>query len=352
MSSTSRLKQAVDRHRRQLRDAEREAVSALDAAFRHACAVIGRTLDRFYIWVAEKLKRGEAESSTWLAEDRWTTTLTSVVTEQMTHFGIFVQTTTLHLQQTGMAFGVEAARTLLASVLPSGFPRLFGVPSPAALFARIGATRRGSPLAQLFSGFGAEAAKNVIGALMRGLLAGHGVRGLKDDVAQALEQTRQRALTITENELNRSARQASEEVYRENEDLCEGWTWVAELDPDTCAACIALHGTFHLLSERMESHIRCRCVAVPAVRPWSDLLASHGIDAESLSEHPPTVQSGASWFAEQDEATQRAILGKSGYDLYAAGKVSLQDFVGRSHDPDWGHSIYQKPVKALVKGRT
>jgi hypothetical protein len=49
-------------------------------------------------------------------------------------------------------------------------------------------------------------------------------------------------------------------------------------------------------------------------------------------------ETGADWLARQDAETQRAILGKGGYEAYQAG-TPLSRFARVEHDPDWGATL-------------
>ena len=89
----------------------------------------------------------------------------------------------------------------------------------------------------------------------------------------------------------------------------------------------------------------------PVTNPWSDILGPLGIDTSDLQETSASAadyQNGADWFDEQDESTQRAILGNAKYEAYQNGAFDFSDIVGHSDDPKWGSSIYEKPLKELV----
>ncbi|MGH2509660.1 MAG: phage minor head protein, partial [Ktedonobacteraceae bacterium] len=219
-----------------------------------------------------------------------------------------------------------------------------------AIASIVGATQAGSPLADLFAGFGNEAAANVAGVLTRGITLGQNPRTIAGDVANALGVSRARALTINRTEMLRAYRGANQETYRANSDVVQQWRWTADKSARTCAACLAMDGQLFNLDVDMGSHPNCRCSPAPVTRSWSDILADSGVDLSGLDDlEPPAPQSGADWFDQQDESTQRAILGNAKYAAYQNGDFALSDIVAHSHDPDWGHSIYEKPLKDLVK---
>jgi hypothetical protein len=147
----------------------------------------------------------------------------------------------------------------------------------------------------------------------------------------------------------RAYRGANLETYRANEDVVGQWRWTCALSKRTCAACLAMDGTLHDLSEEMGSHPCCRCTPVPVTKDWAAILGPFGIDTSKIPDTRPTIQSGVEWFDQQPDETQLAILGKGKFDAYQNGDFGLKDIVGHIHDKDWGHSIYEKPLKALVK---
>ena len=110
-----------------------------------------------------------------------------------------------------------------------------------------------------------------------------------------------------------------------------------------------MHGTEHDLSEDLDGHPNCRCTKSPKTKSWDEILGPLGIDSSGIKDTRLNMQSGEDWFADQDEETQRAILGTSKYEAYSNGDFALSDVVKKNHDDQWGTSISEKPLKDLVK---
>lgn len=271
-----------------------------------------------------------------------------------------------HAQQTGAPLGAQDAialtRAALSPVQAAALAMHLGVtrPNPNAIAALIGRASNGQPLATLFQGFGAEATAGARRALLTGIALGHHPQAIARDLANALGVSRSRALTIARTEILGAYRDAALENYQANSDVVAGWIWSAE-GANSCAACVFMDGSYHSLDEGMDSHICCRCAMLPATRTWSDILGPLGVDDETIDSIPETsmgrpgaYQSGEDWFAEQSDATQRDILGsQAAFDAFKQGDVTLGDFVGTRHDPQWGSSVYQKSwkqVQAALKG--
>src|SRR5262249_42888551 len=132
----------------------------------------------------------------------------------------------------------------------------------------------------------------------------------------------------------RAYREASHQSFQKNSDILEGWIWLSALNSRTCRACIALHGTFHELGERLKGHVQCRCTQVPAVK---------GVDLG--------IEKGTEWFRKQPSSIQREILDeKSEYEAYKSGRLKLEDFVGLRRSAQWGDSYQALSLKRALDG--
>jgi hypothetical protein len=349
--SLSKLRQTIAHYRAMLRAREATAEHALQYAHQQTVKIIQSQLDTLYQAMLLQAQSGQEISLLFLYEANRLETIERMITGQIDHFAALAQQQVGQLQYEGARLGVQAGTALLEATVPANIAFSFGMPSMQAIANLVGATQAGSPLADLFSGFGAEAAQKASTALISGVTLGYNPRDIAPMVQDALNISRNRALTISRDQLNRAYRSANQETFSANADVVRGWRWTCSLSPRTCAACLSEDGSEHPLDEDMESHTCCRCVPVPITSSWSDILGPLGIDTSGIDDSSwlDDMQSGTDWFAEQDAATQTQVLGKSGYDLYASGDVTLQDFVGHASDPVWGNSIYQRPVKDLVK---
>lgn len=344
-----RLQHEVKRFRDQLRQHNARAEHALNTAHKHALTTINQRLDRLYREMGQAQASGEKIPASWLYESQRLENVTKVVSSQMDHFSAISQVTATHQQRIGVQLGQQGAHALLQSTVPDGISYVFGVPHPGAIANIVGATQDGSPLADLFDGFGREAAQKVKNALILGITNGDNPRVVARSVQQALDVSRQRALTISQNEMMRAYRTVNSENFRANADVLEGWIWQADLS-GACLACVEQNGSFHSLDEDMASHVRCECVQLPKTKSWADILGDSGIDTSDLEDASIDVQSGADWFDQQSAATQKSILGPSRYQAYQNG-TPLKSMVGVKHDKNWGGSVYIKPLKELAKAR-
>lgn len=142
-----------------------------------------------------------------------------------------------------------------------------------------------------------------------------------------------------------SYRASKQATWAENPRLYRGWTWHAKLSGETCAACIALHGTHHPPDEIMNDHHNGRCAPLPITPTYDELLGAH-IEGDV----PPAmrVPSGESWFKGQPEAVQRQVLGEARYRAWRDGAFALSDVVGKHDDSVYGEMRVEKSLKAIL----
>lgn len=347
--STSRLQQTVQHYRAQLLQHELQAERALNEAHKHTLAAIQPALDKLYKQIAEAQQDGTTISPSWLYNQRRLETLKALITQQIDQYGALAKMQTGQLQHTGVQLGTKAGQQLLQATVPHGVQFAFGVPSQKAIADLVGATQSGSPLADLFSGFGQEAADSVGKALITGLSLGNNPRMVAALVQQALGISRNRALTISRSTMLNAYRSANLSTFQANSDVVDKWRWDCDKSPRSCIACLAMDGSLHDLSEEMETHVNDRCTPTPVTKSWSDILSPLGIDTSDLpDDSSDDSETGADWLDNQDEAVQKQILGPR-YSGYADGSLTLADMVGRKHDKDWGTSVYVKSMKELAK---
>lgn len=211
-----------------------------------------------------------------------------------------------------------------------------------AIEAQVGFLANGSPLRTLLGELGKEAAGKVVDALTTAVALGYGPRRTAAMVRESLGGNAARALTIARTETMRAYREAASRTYEANADVLDGWIWTASLSGRTCAMCIAMHGTVHPLTERLDSHPNCRCVAAPRTKPFEE-LGLHGVP----DTRPDLPESGMDWFARQPEAVQLGILGPAKFEAYQRREITLQDLIGVSRSATWGKGRFEKSLTAV-----
>lgn len=339
----STLLDTVNDYMRRLMAGESQAEATLNAFHVQTLAAIQPALDRLYKQMTDALADGEQLSVSWLMEAGRLEIIKKLISGQIDQFGALALATTGRIQQGSVLLGQDAALAMLRSTLPPGISWSFGIPSLKAISRLVGATQAGSPLAKLFNGFGAEAARKASQALVTGVTTGQNPRAVASEVANQCSISRDRALICLRQEMLRCYKGAATETYRANDDVMDQWRWMCAKQGRTCIACLMMDGTLHDLSEDLESHVQCRCTPIPITKPWGEILGR-----PDLPDARPHIETGADWFARQGENIQRQVLGNAKYDAWKAGKFALPSIVKHSHDKDWGRSIGEKPLRELV----
>lgn len=350
MTTTSRILATLNDYRARLAHHEAAAEATLNTAYVAVLGGIKVKLAVLYQQIDDAMQNGTQLSPSWLHESNRLRNIKTLISSEINTFGGYALMTAKQQQQFGVTLGSQSAQEMLKATVPAGIHWTWGRPSTEALKAFIGVTQKGSPLAELFNGFGAEAAGKVESALLLGLSLGQNPRRVAPQVEQALGISRNRALILSRDSLNNAYRNASLETYKKNSDTVSQYRRTCAKSSRSCAACIALDGTLYDLDEDFAVHPCDRCTMIPVTKDWSEILGAIGIDdTSSIPDTRVKLQNGLSWFDEQDAATQQSILGgKSKYDAFKNGDFTLSDVVGHTHSPDWGHGIYDKPLKDLV----
>lgn len=344
---TGRIQQVAALYRAEVENLEASALKSLEAAYNHVGKISLPQLQFILKQLGDKQKSGEPVPLSWLYDEHRLRQVLATVMSSMNHFGMLSRSIVAQAQQRGIALGVQAAAATLQETVPHGYTWAFGRPHPQAISEAVAVMQPGSPLYDLFHGFGDEAATEVKDALVTGVTLGSNPKVIARNVEQALGIARSRSLVIARTEALRAYRSAQLLTFQANDDVVDSWIWQSALSKRTCAACIAMSGTEHPLSEPMESHPCCRCSPLPKTKPWSYILRSSGYgDIGPIPDTNANQPSGADWFADQDTDVQKTILGPK-YDGWKAGDFTLDDVVGKSYDKDWGGSIYEKSLKEL-----
>lgn len=233
-------------------------------------------------------------------------------------------------QRRAVEQGLESARTLALAAYPEGVPAdilsrvsaAWQTPPLDAARAAIAAQQPGTPLRALLDAIGPDVSRRVRTQLNAGLLAGQNPRAIGRIVAKSGDLTVGRARVIARTEILRSYRLSSQLAYQANG--ITRYRRLAAKQRRTCPACLALDSQEQDTAEMMPTHPACRCAVIPLP------------DLPGVDQRPR--QTGAEWLAGQDEATQRAVLGKGGLEAYQRG-TPLSAFAKVERDAVWGNTV-------------
>jgi hypothetical protein len=134
--------------------------------------------------------------------------------------------------------------------------------------------------------------------------------------------------------IQRTIRTLAEQMFRRGQQEqakktpVRKWRRIANHET-ACLACLMLEGTIYDREEDFADHPNGRCTIVP-------------VENASPDDHP-----GRDWFLEQDEETQRKIMGKGRWEAWQNGDIDLDDMVDVVNDPIYGPLPHIKPLKSF-----
>lgn len=313
-----------------LLEREQTLAGSLLALYAAAHQKLSGQLDRLVEKIEAASLAGLEVTENWLWQEARLESLLAQIETEIDLFASQAQAQSFAQMQSAVPLGAKHASELLKVTLGS-FDKL---PKPAlkTLAANMLDSR---PLGKLFQTFGADAAQRAKQTLFAAVAAGENPRPMASSLADALETSYERALTITRTESLRAYRESTIATYQQNADVLDGWEWLAEPDESVCAMCLAMDGSIHPLEEEFASHPACRCTSIPCPA---------GVDR--------TRETGADWFEQQTSEVQDGILGRTGGALYRSGAIGLNDFVQQTTHPEWGDGRQQKSLKAMISEGT
>lgn len=335
--TTSALDDAAATFRDALLRRDETTLRRLALAYKPVYQGIQAEIARLTEQIASARARGETVRPAWLRQRGRLEALERQVLEQWAQFADVAEAIITETQREAVqAAASEAAQLISAGIRDTGgflagsLTRL----RPDALAELVGVLSDGSPLRSLLDELGRDAASQVEAALLRAVATGRGARQTAGDIRNALGGNLNRALTTARTEHMRAYRGASLQTYQANSDLLRGWQWRASPSRRTCPVCLAMDGREFGLGEPMVSHANCRCTMIPLLtnRPAPERRQPYG----------------AEWFAQQDAATQRAMLGPGKFALYQQGRITLADLVEIRNDPRWGQGLRQRTLEELT----
>lgn len=282
-------------------------------------------------------RQGIPISPAWLYQQQRYLELIAQTEREIRQFADLVNKTVEREQQAAIKAATRNTATLIRTATAStNLASISVVALPVeAVQSMVGFLADGSPLTSLLNQLPRATSKAVADALTEAVTLGYNPRKTAAIIRRETGMTLTRSLTIARTETLRAYREATHQTYQANKNIVAGWYWVASLSRRTCAACIALHGTFHPMEERMSTHVRCRCTSIPGIK----------------GDPSPFTETGQEWFDKQPADVQRAIFSnQAAWKAYSSGQAQLTDFVGKRVSPVWGDSYVQLGAKRALNG--
>lgn len=191
----------------------------------------------------------------------------------------------------------------------------------------------GTALAQ----FGTLKANQIVQTIRDGIALGDTHNQIRSRVQELGPQNKNQAASLTRTITNHVSIQARDVTLRENEDLFDGYEWVATLDSRTSLICASRDGIIYPFgnnpqtSPKPPAHFSCRSSIVPVIKPEYDATGGLvgerpqiGADGRGVTKGSTTYEQ---WLKRQPASFQDEILGPSRGKLFRRGEVSIGRFV-------------------------
>jgi SPP1 gp7 family putative phage head morphogenesis protein len=335
----SALDDAVRHFRQRAMEHERAAATALVDAYGLVWSDLQGQLDRLTADIAEAQANGETISRAFLNRQARYQALMAQTEEQIRRYAQFAERTVLAERRAAVDAAQSGALDLLQAALGpnrAGAVVTFNRLPVEAIDRLVGALSPDSPLRQLFDGWGPKASKAAGEALVSALAEGVGPRKAARALRQAVgEVSAVRALRISRNELNRTLRDSSLAMFRENADALVGYRWLCARSKRTCPLCWAMDGKLFPLDRPFATHIACRCTAVPV---------SRDIPGWKSPAQPKAAREAFTGLPERD---QRVILGAGLFQLFRDGLLDWDDLAVATYSRTWGSGRRQATLREI-----
>lgn len=226
-----------------------------------------------------------------------------------------------------------AREAMAASLGRADLAGAFNVLPRSAIETMLGFLNPNGPLYARLRMLATINAQHVAEVLVDGITLGWNPRKIARLVRDAFGRGLAEALRFVRTAQLWAYREASHASMVANQDILAGWVWQAHFDDRVCMSCVVMHGTVHPVTETLNDHHNGRCVMVPLVAGFSN----------------PVEQTGLAWFTQQDEATQRKLMGPAKYEAWRAGRIRLDQLTEEREDEVYGLMRGEPSLKQLLE---
>jgi SPP1 gp7 family putative phage head morphogenesis protein len=197
--------------------------------------------------------------------------------------------------------------------------------------------KRGYTIEQALHMFEGKKSAQIVDTIRSGVILGDTREQITSALVRMGDLQKQQAATLTRTITNHVSTEARSLFMAENEDVLEGYEWVATLDSKTSLVCSSRDGTVYpftndpIRSPKPPAHFSCRSTIVPKVKDEFDLTGGRvGVRPAIGADGVEQVRGSTdyqSWLTRQPKAFQVEVLGKERAELFRKGDLKLTNFV-------------------------
>ncbi len=335
----SALDEHLKKHRQQIIDREEKTFREMLAAYAEVEKELKNSFDKLQREIEAALVNGETISPSWFYRQKRLKNLLAQVQEQIVRFGGKARKIVEREQRAAIEIAVRQANETF-NLLTDNAPDVRDLGStlnPRTVETAVGIMGDGSPIISYFEQQLAPlVAERIKSEVIKASAIGTDFKTISKRLSDAGGITKYRALSVARTEVNRVRRETTRQIYQENDDIIEGWEWVASKSSRTCPLCLAMDGRQFPLDEPFPQHINCRCSMLAVII--------------GLPRRPRTI--GKDWFENQSDENKEKVLGKEAFLAYRQNNLTLDDFVAFRNDKRFGKSVTRKPLAKILADKS
>lgn len=190
--------------------------------------------------------------------------------------------------------------------------------------------RKGYTIADAMSEFGRKNADKITTLVREGVVLGKSTGEIVADIKSITPTESRKAATLARTITNHISNQARAITIVENDDVLDGYKWVATLDGRTSLVCMSRDGVVYkdvAGSPMPPAHFNCRSTITPVVNPEFDLGRDIKGTRPSASGEVSADTNYSKWLRRQPADFQDDVLGKARGKLFRDGRITLDKFI-------------------------
>jgi SPP1 gp7 family putative phage head morphogenesis protein len=347
---TGEVDKVARRYRNNLDSLDEDAIKSQIYVYNDVLARLDAEMNAVAEMIDDAEMMGKPVPVSWLHRQERYQSLALQTKREFEHYAKYTGDSLDYYGTRAVSMGQASGIALLEASLPNsesvlgGFRRL----PDGALKQLAGTIRRSdSPVGRILDRLPRDAASSLDFGIINGTALGQHPNQIVDGIKKQLAVIPTRTATIVRTEMYRAFRESNRAVWRENDETVDGWQWNAYVGAYTCAACLAMHGSLHELTEPMGSHPNCRCTMVPRTKSWTD-LGFPELDKE-FGDRRAQFPDPEQWMSNLPDDRQNRMLGIRKAQLYRNGELKLVDMIHRSDSYDWGTTRRVASVKHSIR---
>ena len=200
----------------------------------------------------------------------------------------------------------------------------------------------GQPITDIFKSLESRIVNEVKKQVIIGINEGSSIENILSRLVSrtgVFKRERNNIKAVIRTTINHTMTQSRESVYQDNKSLIKKVQYVATLDTRTSIICANLDGrTYEIgVGPRPPRHPNCRSTTIPVLASWKEL----GIPLKEITNAQRVSMDGKvsqsirfpEWIKKQDEFDQRKFFGKTRFELFKKGKLTISEMVDQNHRP-------------------